>query len=360
MTETFQPLEAVPEASRRYPDDPHGHLEELRTEPIELLQRVRDECGDVGRFRLVDRDIVLVSGAEVNETFFRAPDEVLDQGEAYPFMTPIFGKGVVFDASPERRKEMLRNQSLRGEQMRGHASTIEHEVRRMVADWGDEGEHLCVRHTSKTCGLYSGAVTLSAKGTRLNRRGLETRHTVLKVAIQCLANGGPESASANLVAREANVTWGTVQHQFGDVDGLWAAVLDHISARAGALVPALPELASLHARVLAIVEQLWRALDSPGSQAIHNLRHALPRHRAELEADYPRTAAALEAWDAGWADVCEQAFEGITVDKLKLRRVRALLPGAMRGLHSERHLSTYIDLDDARRGLSDAITAYLS
>ncbi len=93
-------LHDIPEVSRLHPDDPHGHLQELREDPIGLLQRVRDECGDIGRFRLADRDVVLVSGAEANETFFRAPDEVLDQAEAYPFMTPIFGKGVVFDASP--------------------------------------------------------------------------------------------------------------------------------------------------------------------------------------------------------------------------------------------------------------------
>jgi AcrR family transcriptional regulator len=68
----------------------------------------------------------------------------------------------------------------------------------------------------------TGAV--SAKGTRLNRRGLETRQHLLEVALECLA-AGPEAASANLVARESGVTWGTVQHQFGDVDGLWAAVL---------------------------------------------------------------------------------------------------------------------------------------
>jgi sterol 14-demethylase len=35
---------------------------------------------------------------------------------------------------------MLKNQALRGEQMRGHASTIEAEINRMVAEWGDEGE----------------------------------------------------------------------------------------------------------------------------------------------------------------------------------------------------------------------------
>jgi sterol 14-demethylase len=55
-------------------------------------------------------------------------------------MTPIFGKGVVFDASPEERQQMLKNQALRGDMMRGHATTIEREIRRMIADWGDEGE----------------------------------------------------------------------------------------------------------------------------------------------------------------------------------------------------------------------------
>ena len=118
----------------------NGHLEELRTDPIALLHRVRDECGDVGVFDLAGRDVVLSTGAETNEIYFRASDDVLDQGEAYPFMTPIFGKGVVFDASPERRKEMLRNQALRGDQMKGHAATIEREINQMVAAWGDEGE----------------------------------------------------------------------------------------------------------------------------------------------------------------------------------------------------------------------------
>ena len=117
-----------------------GHLEELRTDPIGLMNRVRDECGDVGVFRLADRDVVLLSGAEANELFFRSPEEVLDQAEAYPFMTPVFGEGVVFDASPERRREMLHNQALRDKFMRGHAATIAAEVEEMVAAWDDEGE----------------------------------------------------------------------------------------------------------------------------------------------------------------------------------------------------------------------------
>ncbi|QLL06938.1 cytochrome P450 [Mycobacterium vicinigordonae] len=121
-------------------EEEHGHLEEFRTDPIGLMQRVRDECGDVGWFQLADKHVILLSGAGANEFFFRSADEDLDQAEAYPFMTPIFGKGVVFDASPERRKEMLHNSALRGEHMKGHATTIEGEVKLMVADWGDEGE----------------------------------------------------------------------------------------------------------------------------------------------------------------------------------------------------------------------------
>jgi sterol 14-demethylase len=130
----------IQEVSYAVPDDGHGHLAEMRVDPIGLFQRVYDECGDIGRFRLADKDVVLVYGAEAQEQFFRAPDSTLDQAAAYPFMTPIFGKGVVFDASPEERQQMLKNQALRGDMMRGHAATIEAEINRMVAEWGDEGE----------------------------------------------------------------------------------------------------------------------------------------------------------------------------------------------------------------------------
>ena len=133
-------MNAPPRVSTLHPGHPNGDLEELRVDPIGLMRRTRAECGDVGAFTLAGRDVVLLTGATANEAFFRAPEEQLDQAEAYPFMTPIFGKGVVFDAPPERRKEMLKNSALRGEQMKGHASTIQREIERMIALWGDEGE----------------------------------------------------------------------------------------------------------------------------------------------------------------------------------------------------------------------------
>ena len=115
----------------------HGHLQELRTDPIGLLRRVREECGEVGSFDLAGRTVVLVSGPEVNEWYFRRPDDVLDQASAYPFMKPIFGEGVVFDAPPERRAEMLRSTALQGHQMVGHAEVIAAEAEAAVADWNE-------------------------------------------------------------------------------------------------------------------------------------------------------------------------------------------------------------------------------
>ena len=46
----------------------------------------------------------------------------------------------MFDASPERRAEILHNTALRGEHTKGHAATIEREVRKMIENWGDSGE----------------------------------------------------------------------------------------------------------------------------------------------------------------------------------------------------------------------------
>ncbi len=138
MSATTRSDRAIPKVSGD--DGGTGHLEELRVDPIGLMRRTRDECGDVGEFRLADKDVVLLTGAEANEVFFRASDDELDQAAAYPFMKPVFGEGVVFDATPEERRRALHNQSLRDKFMRGHAATITAEAERMLDTWDDEGE----------------------------------------------------------------------------------------------------------------------------------------------------------------------------------------------------------------------------
>jgi len=92
-----------------------GHLGALRKNPIALFQRVRDELGEIGEINFAGNRVVMMMGEEAQEAFFRGSDEQLDQAAAYPFMTPVFGKGVVFDGTAEQRKQAIRNQSLKEE-----------------------------------------------------------------------------------------------------------------------------------------------------------------------------------------------------------------------------------------------------
>lgn len=197
---------------------------------------------------------------------------------------------------------------------------------------------------------------------RSNKRGLATRAAMLDAAVRSLATGDPGAVSASRIAKESGATWGAVQYQFGDVDGFWAAVLHRTAERRDAAISAFGSVKSdapLRKRVAAIIDTLYDGLASPDSRAIENLRAALPRDHRELERLYPRTAAELHSWGKSWLTTCHDAFADLGVDPQRVREVAALIPGAMRGLVSERQLGSYADLDEARRGLTNALAAYL-
>ena len=194
---------------------------------------------------------------------------------------------------------------------------------------------------------------------RTNRRGQATRDGMLDAALKALATGDAAAASANRIAKDAGATWGAVKYQFDDIDGLWAAVLERTAERRGRLPSQATPDAPLRERVSAIIDLLYDGLTAPDSRAIETLRATLPRDGAELERLYPRTAAELQSWGRSWIDSCQTAFAGVDVDPARVAEVASFIPGAMRGLASERQLGSYYDLDLARRGLTNAIVAYL-
>jgi AcrR family transcriptional regulator len=53
-----------------------------------------------------------------------------------------------------------------------------------------------------------------------------TRARVLQAAVRCILDVGYYQASSNAIAREAGVTWGTIQNQFGTREALLLDVLD--------------------------------------------------------------------------------------------------------------------------------------
>jgi len=197
----------------------------------------------------------------------------------------------------------------------------------------------------------------NVNGRTLNRRGMATRALVIDTAMEVLATGEPGSVSANLVAKEAGVTWGTVRHTFGDADGVWAATLQTLMTDRRIVPPMESE--GIEQRVTEIVESLWVLMDTSLTRAVENLRSALPVDYAELLATYPRTAEALAAWETKWAQEYELAFDGLGLAQDRVEAVRSLLPAALRGLLIERRLSTTIDIDAARASLAAGMALYL-
>lgn len=195
---------------------------------------------------------------------------------------------------------------------------------------------------------------------RANKRGQATRDSMIRAAIAALATGDPTAVSGNRIAREIGATWGVVKYQFGDIDGLWAAVLRHTADERGDLPANVKPGGTLEERVSALIDAMFYGLTTPEARAIETLRAALPREHAELEREFPLTAAELASWKPSWDAACERAFADLDLDPQKVRQMAALIPGAMRGLISEHTLGTYGNLDDARAGMVGAIVAYLS
>ena len=118
-----------------------GHGVSFIRDTIGLLERAREECGDVAGFNVFGRSFVLFTGPEAHEAVFRMPDEKLSPNAAYKMMVPVFGEGVAYDCEPERMNEQMRMllPALQHKRMRHYGEIVHDEVVQSVAGWGDRG-----------------------------------------------------------------------------------------------------------------------------------------------------------------------------------------------------------------------------
>lgn len=137
-----------------------GHLPEFDQNFCKFVSRAHAECGELAEFDFGGQETILMSGPDAQEVFFRTSDEVFSQAQAYQVMVPVFGPGVIFDATPERRKTQLKIQvdALRYQNMKSYAGVIQKEVEDWIEPWGDEGEiellhafHELTLHTATHC-----------------------------------------------------------------------------------------------------------------------------------------------------------------------------------------------------------------
>ena len=119
-----------------------GHALDLRRRPVELFQRGRDRFGEMYSLKLPGSPLtVMMSGPKAHQKFFRLSDDDVDMREVYKLMTPIFGKGMAYDAEPEIMREQLAffHDALREARLRTYAAGFVEEAEDYFGKWGDEG-----------------------------------------------------------------------------------------------------------------------------------------------------------------------------------------------------------------------------
>lgn len=196
---------------------------------------------------------------------------------------------------------------------------------------------------------------------KLNRRGVAARERLLSTALEMLGTGKPESVSINLVAREAGLSWGSVQNLFGDSDGFWSTVVEQIIEAKDALWPA-PVSDTIAGRIAEVSELYRRTLVSPYAVAVDTIRMGLPRPRPVLSLTHPLTAAALTRLEADWAQAFLDFFEDVrdqATDQQRFMEVAWALPIALHGLAAHEVNGASADADAVYRTLVLSMTAYL-
>lgn len=119
-----------------------GQMIEFGKSPVKMVQRCYEEYGPVFTVPMGKVRMTFLIGPDAQEAFCKASDEVLSQDEVYEFMKPVFGPGVVYDATKKNRQVQFSSMAsgLRTARLKDYVEKIEKETREFIADWGEEGE----------------------------------------------------------------------------------------------------------------------------------------------------------------------------------------------------------------------------
>lgn len=86
-----------------------------------------------------------------------------------------------------------------------------------------------------------------------------TREKIINAVISLISENGFNAASSTRIAREAGVTWGAVQHHFGDKEAILEAVLELSHSQFQQRMESLPlQGKSLPERVSLFVDEAWQ------------------------------------------------------------------------------------------------------
>ena len=124
---------------------------------------------------------------------------------------------------------------------------------------------------------------LRESGPAQRARSEKTRDRVIRAAVDLIADEGLAQATTLRIAARSGVSWGGIQHQFGDKRAVLDAVLEHVLRDFEARTRRFSTRAStLEGRVRAWVDASWELLQDPTYQAFREVMRGA-RHHSGLD-----------------------------------------------------------------------------
>jgi len=102
--------------------------------------------------------------------------------------------------------------------------------------------------------------------TGRQERGDRTRDLLIDQTVACIREEGFSAASARHIIERAGVSWGVIQHHFGDRDGLLTAVIEDAVERLTASLEVLSDPAQVTDSE-DLVRKVWEAFANPKAMA---------------------------------------------------------------------------------------------
>lgn len=118
-----------------------GNYIEFAKNPVNFIEAGLKGYGKIFTVQMLHKNLTFLLGPEVSTPFFALGDDKMSQSEVYGFMTPVFGKGIVYDAEPKRRVQQMQcvGQGLRSNRLKAYVPKIEKETLEYLKQWGASG-----------------------------------------------------------------------------------------------------------------------------------------------------------------------------------------------------------------------------
>lgn len=119
-----------------------GKYDFINQGPLQLIEDGYRTRGDIFRIQIFHRSVVFLIGPQAHQVFFEASDQQLSQREVYTFTIPVFGRNIVYDASPKIMQQQLKfvHKGLNQFNMKYHVDKIVFEAEQWFDRWPQSGE----------------------------------------------------------------------------------------------------------------------------------------------------------------------------------------------------------------------------